>query len=404
MAQESLIRLAGRVLQVPPSPTLAVNAKAKALKAAGENILNFSVGEPDFDTPEHVREAGKKAIDDGQTRYTAVPGIPELREAVAMRLKADHGWDYHPDQIQICCGGKHGLYNIFQAMLNPGDEVLVPAPYWVSYPPMVQLAGGVPVEVPLDEATGFDLNPATLAAKATEKTRAIFLNSPSNPAGSIFSEKALRAVADMALERGWLVVSDDIYESICYLDGRLPHILDVEPRLKEQTVVLNGVSKSFAMTGWRIGYCAGPLHLIKAMNKVQSHSTSNPCSPAQYAALAALTGPQDFPGEMKKAFLPRRDFFVRDLESIAGVSCVNPSGAFYVFPNFSAYYGKSFKGKAIKNSVDMADYFLDEAKVASVPGAAFGSDAFVRFSFATSMAVIEEGMSRIKKALAALEG
>ncbi len=398
------IRLADRVLQVPPSPTLAVNAKAKALKAAGEDILNFSVGEPDFDTPEHIREAGKKAIDEGQTRYTAVPGIPELREAVAMRCKADHGWDYSPEQIQICCGGKHGLYNIFQALLNHGDEVLIPAPYWVSYPPMVQLADGVPVEVPLDEAANFDLNPTTLVAKASEKTRAIFLNSPSNPAGSVFSHEALKAVAAMALERGWLVVSDDIYETITYMDGKLPHILDVEPRLKEQTVVLNGVSKAFAMTGWRIGWCAGPAHLIKAMNKVQSQSTSNCSTPAQYAALAALIGPQDFPSEMKKAFLPRRDFFVRDLESIEGVSCVNPSGAFYVFPNFSAYYGKSFKGKVLNNSVDMADYFLEEAKVASVPGAAFGADAFVRFSFATSMAVIEEGMARIKKALAALEG
>ncbi|WP_417909315.1 pyridoxal phosphate-dependent aminotransferase [Candidatus Electronema sp. PJ] len=403
MAQES-IHLANRVLQVPPSPTLAVNAKAKALKAAGENILNFSVGEPDFDTPEHVREAGKQAIDDGQTRYTAVPGIPELREAVAMRFKLDHNWEYHPDQIQICCGGKHGLYNIFQAMLNPGEEVLIPAPYWVSYPPMVQLAGGIPVEVPLDEASNFDLDPNILAAKASNKTRAIFLNSPSNPAGSIFSVTALQAVAKMALERGWLVVSDDIYETITYVEGKLPHILDVEPRLKEQTVVLNGVSKSFAMTGWRIGYCAGPSHLIKAMNKVQSHSTSNPCSPAQYAALAALTGPQDFPAQMNKAFLPRRDFFVRDLESIEGVTCVNPSGAFYVFPNFSAYYGKSFKGKVLKDSVAMADYFLEEAKVASVPGAAFGADAFVRFSFATSMEVIQEGMTRIKKALTALEG
>lgn len=402
MAQESLIRLAGRVLQVPPSPTLAVNAKAKALKAAGQDILNFSVGEPDFDTPAPIREAGKKAIDDGQTRYTDVPGIPALREAVAMRCKTDHGWDYRPDQIQICCGGKHGLYNIFQAMLNPGDEVLVPAPYWVSYPPMVQLAGGVPVEVQLDEAADFDLNPDTLAAKATSKTRAIFLNSPSNPAGSIFSAAALKAVAKLALEHGWLVVSDDIYETITYLDGKLPHILDVEPQLKEQTVVLNGVSKSFAMTGWRIGWCAGPAHLIKAMNKVQSHSTSNPCTPAQYAALAALTGPQDFPGQMNKAFLPRRDFFVRELASIEGVTCVNPSGAFYVFPNFSAYYGTSFKGKVIKDSVAMAEYFLEEAKVASVPGAAFGADAFVRFSFATSMEVIEEGMSRIKKALTAL--
>ena len=208
----------------------------------------------------------------------------------------------------------------------------------------------------------------------------------------------------MALERSWLIVTDDIYETVTYMDGKLPHILDVEPALKEQTVILNGVSKSFAMTGWRIGYSAGPAHLIKAMNKVQSQSTSNPAAPSQYAALAALTGPQDFPGVMKEAFLPRRDFFVKDLESIEGVTCVNPSGAFYVFPNFSAYYGKSFNGTELKNSADMSAYFLDEAKVASVPGVAFGSDDFVRFSFATSMEVIQEGMERIKKALTALEG
>jgi aspartate aminotransferase len=269
---------------------------------------------------------------------------------------------------------------------------------------MVQLAGGVPVPVPLDESVNFDLNPDTLAAKATDRTRAIFLNSPSNPCGSVFSAEALQAVAKMALENGWLIVTDDIYETITYIDGRLPHILDVEPALKEQTVVLNGVSKSFAMTGWRIGYCAGPGHLIKAMNKIQSQSTSNPCAPAQYAALAALTGPQDFPETMKEAFLPRRDFFVSDLESIEEVTCVNPSGAFYVFPNFSAYYGKSFNGTQFKDSADMAAYFLDQAKVASVPGIAFGADDFVRFSFATSMEIIKEGMGRIKEALAALEG
>lgn len=402
MSQE-VIALADRVLQIPPSPTLAVNAKAKALKAAGADILNFSVGEPDFDTPSHVCEAGKKAIDEGHTRYTAVPGIPELREAVCHRFKKDHGWDYTIDEIQVSCGGKHGLYNIFQAVLNSGDEVLVPAPYWVSYPPMVQLAGGVPVTVDLDEKADFDLNPDVVAARATDRTRAIFLNSPSNPTGSVFSREALEAVGKMALERGWLIVSDDIYETMTYMDEPLPHILDVLPELKEQTIILNGVSKSFAMTGWRIGYSAGPAHVIKAMNKIQSQSTSNPCAPAQYAALAALTGPQDFPRTMTESFLPRRDFFVSDLESIPGVSCVNPKGAFYVFPNFSAYYGRSFKGKKIEGSVAMADYFLDEAQVASVPGAAFGADAFVRFSFATSMEVIREGMERIKQALFALD-
>ena len=394
-----VISLAHRVTQIAPSPTLAVNAKAKALKAAGADILNFSVGEPDFDTPEHVRAAGKKAIDDGHTRYTAVPGIPELREAVAARFRKDHGWSYSAEQVQICCGGKHGLYNVFQAVLNPGDEVLIPAPYWVSYPPMVQLAGGVPVIVPLEEKDNFDLNPEILGRYATNRTRVIIINSPSNPTGSLLSARALEAIGKMALERGWLVISDDIYETITYLNDKLPHILDVDTRLKEQTVIMNGVSKSFARTGWRIGYAAGPEHIIKAMNKIQSQSTSNPSSPAQYAALAALTGPQDFPATMLKAFLPRRDFFVADLRSIPGVSCVNPEGAFYVFPNFSAYYGRSFQGKAITGSVALADYFLDEAKVASVPGAAFGAEPFVRFSFATSMEVIEKGMQRIKEAL-----
>jgi len=397
-----IISLASRVTQIAPSPTLAVNAKAKALKAAGEDILNFSVGEPDFDTPLHICEAGKKAIDDGHTRYTAVPGIPELREAVVNRFREDHGWEYSPEQIQVSCGGKHGLYNIFQAVVNPGDEVLIPAPYWVSYPPMVQLAGGTPVIVPLDEKDDFDLNPDILGDYATDRTKAIMINSPSNPTGSLFSATALEAIGRMALEKGWLVITDDIYETITYLDDKLPHILDVDPKLKDQTVILNGVSKSFAMTGWRIGYSAGPEHIIKAMNKIQSQSTSNPSAPAQYAALAALTGPQEFPSVMLKAFVPRRDFFVQDLRSIEGVSCVNPKGAFYVFPNFSAYFGKSFQGKTISNSVSLSDYFLDEAKVASVPGIAFGADDFVRFSFATSMEIIQEGMQRIRDALAQL--
>jgi len=397
-----IISLANRVTRIAPSPTLAVNAKAKALKAAGADILNFSVGEPDFATPEHVCAAGKKAIDDGHTRYTAVPGIQELREAVVYRLREDHDRHYTPEQIQVSCGGKHGLYNIFQALLDPGDEVLIPAPYWVSYPPMVQLAGGVPVAVPLAEADNFDLDPDILGRCATDRTKAIIVNNPANPTGSLFSAPALEAIGKMALERGWLVVTDDIYETITYLDEKPPHILDVDARLQDQTVVLNGVSKSFAMTGWRIGYSAGPQHIIKAMNKIQSQSTSNPCAPAQYAALAALTGPQDFPAVMKQAFLPRREFFVADLTAIEGVTCVKPNGAFYVFPNFSAYYGKEFNGKKINNSVAIADYFLDEAKVASVPGAAFGADDFVRFSFATSMEIIREGMLRIKKALAAL--
>lgn len=395
--------LADRVLQVAPSPTLAVNAKAKALRAAGADILNFSVGEPDLSTPAHVCEAGKKAIDEGHTRYTPVAGILELREAVCAKLKKDQGWEYTPDQVQVSCGGKHGLYNIFQAILNPGDEVLIPAPYWVSYPPMVQLAGGVPVIVPLKEQDNFDIDPAILAHYVTSKTKAIVLNSPSNPTGAVYSPAALAIVAQMAYDNGWLVITDDMYEELSYIEGRIPHILHADPRLQEQAVLSNGVSKSFAMTGWRIGYSVGPLAVIKAMNKIQSQSTSNPAAPSQYAALAALTGPQDFPRQLREAFIPRREFFVKDLQSIAGVTCVNPMGAFYVFPNFSAYYGKSFNGTIIDGSVALADYFLSEAKVASVPGAAFGADAFIRFSFATSMEIIERGMGRIKKALAALQ-
>ncbi|MGV1099216.1 pyridoxal phosphate-dependent aminotransferase [Thiovibrio sp. JS02] len=400
--EAEIISLAARVKQIKPSPTLAVNAKAKALKAAGADILNFSVGEPDFDTPAHVCEAGKRAIDEGFTRYTAVPGIPELREAIVRRIAEDKGWRYEPDQIQVCCGGKHGLYNMAQALFGPGDEVLIPTPYWVSYPPIVTLAGASPVEVPLAEENDFDLTEELLERYATSKTKALILNSPSNPTGAVFSEKALAAVAKLAIERKWLIISDDIYDTIVYGDGKLSHILDVEPRLAAQTLVLNGVSKSFAMTGWRIGYTAGPKHIIAAMNKIQSQSTSNPSSIAQKAALAAVSGPQDFPTMMRDAFVPRLDFIMDALCSIPDVTCVRPKGAFYVFPNVSAYFGRNFKGKTVANSVDLADYLLDEALLATVPGAAFGADAFIRFSFATDLNTIKEGMKRLREALARL--
>jgi len=396
---EPKISLAARVKQIKPSPTLAVNAKAKALKAAGADIVNFSVGEPDFDTPPHVCEAGKAAIDQGFTRYTAVPGIPELREAIARRFAEDHGWQYTADQIQVACGGKHGLYNMAQALFGPGDEVLVLAPYWVSYPDIIQLSGATPVIVPLTEAKNFDLEPEVLARYVTERTKGIILNSPSNPTGSVFSRAALEAVGKMARQGNWVVISDDIYDTITYIDGKLPHILDVCPDLMDQTLVLNGVSKSFAMTGWRIGYTAGPKHIIGAMNKIQSQSTSNASSVAQKAALAAVSGPQDFPRVMKEAFVPRLDYILNALAEIPGVTCVKPSGAFYVFPNISAYLGKSFNGKEITGSLELADYLLDEALIAAVPGIAFGADNFIRFSFATSMAVIEEGMKRFNTAL-----
>ncbi len=393
------ISLANRVQQIKPSPTLAVDAKAKALKAAGADILNFSVGEPDFDTPPHVCEAGKAAIDAGFTRYTPVPGILELRQAIADRVRADRGWQYEPDQIQVSCGGKHGLYNMAQALFNAGDEVLIPSPYWVSYPPIVQLAGATPVEVPLAEENEFDLDVSILENHVTDRTKAIILNSPSNPTGSVFSRQSLAVIGKMALERGWIIITDDIYDTIIYGDEGIAHILDIDPALKEQTLILNGVSKSFAMTGWRIGYTIGPRQVIAAMNKIQSQSTSNPSSIAQKAALAALAGPQDFPVQMKNAFLPRRDFIIEKLLAIPEVSCVVPKGAFYVFPNFSAYYGRSFKGKTINGSVELADYLLEEALLATVPGAAFGADRFIRFSFATSRESIEQGMKRLATAL-----
>lgn len=397
------ITLAQRVVQIAPSPTLAINAKAKSLKAQGVDVLNFSIGEPDFPTPPHICAAGKKAIDDGHTRYTAAPGIDELRQAIRDRCQKRLGLTWEPDQVQVTNGGKNGLYNIFQALLNPGDEVLIPTPYWVSYPSMTQLAGGKPVFVPLREDRGFDIDAEDLRRLATDKTRALVLNSPSNPTGAVFSEAALKAVARLAKERGWVIISDDIYEEIVYTPDPPPHILRVAPDLKEQCILSNGVSKTYAMTGWRIGWSVGPLAVIKAMNKIQSQSISNPVAISQYAALTALTGPQDAPAEMLAAFRPRRDFFVSALNALPGVTCVEPRGAFYVFPNFSACYGKRFGDKTIKGSVDLADYFLDEARVASVPGLAFGADDFVRFSFATSLETIKQGMERIGQALAALK-
>ncbi|MEA3546097.1 MAG: pyridoxal phosphate-dependent aminotransferase [Thermodesulfobacteriota bacterium] len=397
-----IIKLAERMQQIKPSPTLAVNAKAKAMKAAGADILNFSVGEPDFDTPAHVCEAGKAAIDEGFTRYTAVPGIIELREAIVKRFAEDKGWDYEPDQVQVSCGGKHGLYNMAQALFGPGDEVLIPTPYWVSYPPIVLLAGATPVLVPLPEENNFDLSVELLEQYATERTKGIILNSPSNPTGAIFSKNALDAVGNMALKNGWAVISDDIYDTIVFDEGPVPHVLDVDPKLKEQTLILNGVSKSFAMTGWRIGYTLGPKHIIASMNKIQSQSTSNASSIAQKAALAAVLGPQDFPIMMKDSFLPRREFILSELLSIDNISCVTPNGAFYVFPNMSAYYGKSVGGKKINGSVEMSAYLLEESFMATVPGAAFGADEFVRFSFASSMDNIKEGMNRLKEAISKL--
>ncbi len=392
--------LSKRVQSLKPSPTLATDAKAKALKAQGVDIVNLSAGEPDFDTPAHIKEAAKEAIDQGFTRYTPVGGILELKEAIAAMLKNDYGLEYETGQIMVSTGGKQVLYNLAQAMLDPGDEVIIPAPYWVSYPPIVELAGGVPVILETDPANDFSISLERLSGLIGPKTKAIILNSPSNPTGAVYDRETVRRVGELACEKGIYIITDDIYDKIRF-DGESPYnCASLVEAAKDLCLIVNGVSKTYAMTGWRIGYLAGPESVVKACTKIQSQSTSNPNSIAQKAALAALTGPQDCIQEMKKAFQERARAFVDGLLEIDGIKCPRPSGAFYCFPDMSAFFGrKTPQGKAIQGSLDLCDYLLDEAKVASIPGIAFGDDRCIRFSFATDMATLNEGLKRIRSAL-----
>lgn len=394
--------LSERVRNLKPSPTLAIDAKAKALKAQGADIINLSVGEPDFDTPEHIKEAAIKAIKDGFTKYTAVGGIPELKKAVIEKMQRDYGLTYSADAVMVSTGGKLALYNCIQAIIDPGDEVILPVPYWVSYPPMVELAGGVVRYLQTEASTGFAIEPAAIAELLTSRTKAIILNSPSNPTGSVYSSENLKDIAEMAVKHGFYIISDDIYDAIRFDGKGCENAASLFPEAKDHTLVINGVSKTYAMTGWRIGYLAGPEAVVKAATKIQSQNTSNPTSIAQKAAAAAIAGPQDCVRNMLKAFEERKNYLMQELPSIPHLSCVEPKGAFYVFPDFSAYYGKKTpNGKVIEGSLDMADYLLDEAKIAAVPGIAFGDDKFVRFSYATSMENLKEGMKRLKTALSA---
>ncbi len=391
--------LAQRVVNLKPSPTLAVDAKAKALKAQGADIINLSAGEPDFDTPDHIKEAAIKAIKDGFTKYTPVAGILELRQAIIDKLKRDYNVGYEPDQIVVSTGGKQGLYNCLQAIVDPGTEVIIPVPYWVSYPAMVELAGGRPVLLSSRPEKDFDIDLDELSSLINDKTRALIINSPSNPTGAVYSADTLKALAQMAVEKGFYIISDDIYDEIRF-DGKSPeNPVSVFPEAKEHIIVANGVSKTYAMTGWRIGYLAGPQPVIKAATKIQSQSTSNPNSIAQKAALAALAGPQECVKEMVKAFKERRDYIVERLNNIKGIKCNMPQGAFYVFPDVSSFFNKSADGFEIKGSLDLADYLLEKAKVACVPGIAFGDDRFIRFSYATDKAQINEGLNRLEEAL-----
>ncbi len=397
------MRLSSRVAKINPSETLAITAKTNALKAQGRDVIGFAAGEPDFDTPVNIKNAAIKAIEAGFTKYTPVGGTDELKDAIVAKLKRDNGLKYKRSQIVVSCGAKHTLYNLAQVLFDPGDEVIIPAPYWVSYPDIVVLAGGKPVIINTHEKDGFKMKPEQLKAAITKQTRAVIINSPSNPTGAAYSPEELKAIAAILLDKDILVISDDIYEKIFYAKFPFINIATCEPKLKDRTIVVNGVSKTYAMTGWRIGYAAGPEEIVAAINKIQSQNTSNPTSISQKAAVEAISGDQSIVDKMVGEFQKRRDFIVEALNQIPGVKCFSPEGAFYVFPNVSNIYGRSYKGKKITNSPELIDYLLDEANVAAVPGAAFGSDNHIRLSYATSLKNIEEGIKRIKDAISKLE-
>jgi aspartate aminotransferase len=393
------LELARRIRQIPPSATLALNAKANLLKAQGVDVVNFGVGEPDFDTPQNIREAAIRAIREGFTRYTPVGGILELKEAICQRFHGDYGLSYRPPEIMVSCGGKHALYNLFQVLFDPGDEVLIPAPYWVSYPPMVMLAEAVPVLIPTREENGFKLTAAELKARLTPRSKALILNSPSNPTGILYRKEELAALGEVILEHGLYVVSDDIYDKIRFDGAPFVNLAMLGPELKARTFVLNGLSKTYAMTGWRLGYLAGPEEAIQAAINLQSQSTSNPNSIAQKAGVEALTGPQEAVAAMVAEFAWRRDDIYRRLLAIPGVSSVKPGGAFYIFPNLSRGYQKLNSRPGQSPSQALAEYLLEEAQVAAVPGAEFGEDSCIRLSFATSRERIATGVRRIFEAL-----
>ena len=395
--------VAERTKRIKPSPTLAVTARAKELKSQGVDVVGFGAGEPDFDTPDNIKAAANAAIAEGFTKYTPAGGMDELKDAVIEKFRKDNGLTYSRKEILISCGGKHSLYNLFMAVLNPGDEIIVPAPYWVSYPDMALLSDATPVIVSGQEANGFRITPSDLEKAITPKTRALVINSPSNPTGAAYTGEELTALTQVALTHNLLIISDEIYEKMVYDGFPFISVASLGEEIKKNTVVCNGVSKTYSMTGWRIGYAAGPPAIIGAMNNIQSQSTSNPTSIAQKAAIEALRGPQDSVNKMVAEFDKRRMYIVDRLNSIPGVTCFKPQGSFYVFPNVSSYYGKTGAGKKLGGSGDLAAYLREPAQVAVVSGDAFGSDEHIRLSYATSMATIEKGLDRIEAALKELK-
>jgi aspartate aminotransferase len=391
------IKLSNRVKAVKPSPTLAVTARAAQMRAAGKDIIGLGAGEPDFDTPEHIKAAAVKALADGFTKYTAVDGIPSLKKAIIAKFKKDNGLDYQLNQILVSCGGKQSSYNLTQAMINPGDEVIIPAPFWVSYPDMVLLADGVPVIIETTQAQHFKISPEQLRAAITDKTRLIFINSPSNPSGIAYSLEELKALGDVLKDYPDIIIAtDDMYEHILWKQGTFVNILNAHPEFYGRTVVMNGVSKAYSMTGWRIGYAAGPADLIEAMCTIQSQSTSNPTSISQVAAEAALLGDQSFIDRMCTEFKLRHDYVVTELNSIDGIDCLETDGTFYVFPNVERLISRLDN---IKNDLEFSEYLIEQAGVALVPGSAFGCPGHIRISIATSMKNLQGALERIKKAI-----
>ncbi|MBU7581992.1 MAG: pyridoxal phosphate-dependent aminotransferase [Nostoc sp. TH1S01] len=382
------MKLAARVSQVKPSLTLAIAAKAKAMKAEGIDVCSFSAGEPDFDTPAHIKAAAAKALAEGKTKYGPAPGEPKLREAIAQKLKSDNGLDYKAENVIVTNGGKHSLYNLIMALIDPGDEVIIPAPYWLSYPEMVTLAGGVSVIVNTDASTGYKITPEQLRQAITPKTKLFVLNSPSNPTGMVYTPEEIKALAQVIVDADIYVVSDEIYEKILYDGAEHLSIGSLGQEIFERTFISNGFAKAYSMTGWRLGYLAGPVEIIKATNSIQGHSTSNVCTFAQYGAIAALQESQDCVAEMLQAFTKRRQVMLERINAIPSLYCPKPDGAFYLFPDIS---------KTGLKSLEFCDALIEEHQVAVIPGIAFGADNNIRLSYATDLATIEKGLDRLEK-------
>ena len=404
--QQNMLSL--RALNAAPSPTLAITAKANALKAQGKDIVSFGAGEPDFDTPQNVKDAAVAALARGDTKYTPSSGTVALKDAIIGKLKRDNNLTYSRNEIIASCGAKHSIYNLMQALIGPGDEVVISAPYWVSYPEQVKLADGTPVIISADESTGFLTTAAQIESAFTPRTKMVVVNSPSNPTGAVYTPGALRDIAELCVGRGIYLMSDEIYEKILYAGNEFVSPASFSDEIKKLTITINGFSKAHSMTGWRLGYAAADMDIVAAMSKIQDQSTSNPASITQAAGVEALNGPQESVEMMRQAFQERRDFVVPALNAIPGISCTTPGGAFYVFPNVSALYGKNWMSggnapRTIGGSDDFAAYLLEKYDVAVIPGSGFGADANIRLSYATSMANLQKGLARIADAVAALD-